>query len=260
MPLRLQPPCLDIHRLSNMLKRLILALCLLGISAMAAAGGNDKKTYTEWTNLPHDRPCLEGRNAVSLHRPLAAVRFFTACLQLPLSKLGRIHVLQERADAYAAGKRFIPALADLKEALQLSSYRVPFGAVISADSYRRRNQDIVALAILEDAVKMAEFQKNGLWSFGLDSAYSGIAEISLEADDYSKALGACDKAISLQKDQPRGKTYLLRGLIHESSGDRDAALQDMAKAAELAPEEGYDEAAVLKLKEYGFEVHVAPKE
>ncbi len=192
-------------------------------------------------------PCRIGLEAFD-HRDFApAVEALTQCIDHPMPDSARSFVLQVRAQAYMEMKAPEKALEDQKNAISIQAPKDVWPFVMLAVYYRELKQYDQSLAALKSAQK---YDENGPGSGPGMAVFYHMGQTLHQARRYSEAVDAYTKSII--KNPAYGYALYGRGLAYEALGKRNEAKSDMQRAAELAPQEGYEPEIVVKLKQYGF--------
>ena len=235
------------HSLALASRNFLFILCamLLPMHAVQAAAN---------TNAGPPEDCLGGFQSMEEERYADAVKLFGKCLQLNLSAAARALVLRVRAEAQRELGRPDLAVEDVKSSVVLEAPKDVWPWVSLGYYYRDLRQYERSLEALKEAL---EFDENGPGS-GPGMAVYYHTGLTLHATGrYAEAVDAYTKGIPRQPDY--GYAYYRRALAHEALGNRAFARQDLLKALEFSPAEGYEQDVLSKFSEYGLKPQSSPK-
>jgi tetratricopeptide (TPR) repeat protein len=213
---------------------LFAAFVLLG----SAASAQPLDCQTGWT-------AFQARNYVGASDDL------TRCLAAELPARARAQVLQLRAQSYAEQKRFDLAIQDQQASIQAVPPKDVWPHVMLGAFYREAGQAKESIAALREAMK---YDEDGPGSGPGMAVHYHLAQTLHGAKRYQEAIEVITKGIPKQPDY--GYALYQRALSYEALGQREQAKRDLFRAAELAPQDGYEPEIAAKLKANGFEVKV----
>jgi len=195
--------------------------------------------------------CTSGLHAFDRKEWKLSDDLLSQCLTLELPKATRAAVLRARGQARSQLGQFAGALEDQKESMALQKPKDVWPWIALAIDHRELKQFDEALAALRSAL---DYDENGPGTGPGMAVYYQTGWTLHDAGRYAEAIEAYTKGIS--KQPGFGSALYRRALSYEALGDRLQAKQDLSRAAELTPKDGYESEVAAKFKEYGFDVRV----
>lgn len=169
------------------------------------------------------------------------------CLMLPLNRPYKVFMLRTRADIHSYLGSPLLAIEDQLISLRLEEAKDVWPWVLLGAYYReakRFNESISALSIAHNYDEDGEGTGPGMAVF----YHTGLTYY--EAGEYQQAIEAFSEGVPKQPDY--GWVFYHRALAYEALGDKTQAKEDLSKARELIPLEGYNTDLERKFTEYGL--------
>ncbi len=193
--------------------------------------------------------CQAGINSAESENCLVAINQLTNCLAVKLPATARALVLQARAQCYSSLKQPELAIKDQKTSLEIEPPKNVWPLVMLGAYYRELKQYDLSLAALKEALK---YDEDGPGTGPGMAVYYHTGKTLHAAGRYAEAIDAYTLGIPKQPDY--AFALYRRALSFEALGNRVQAKQDLVRAAELEPKEGYEEDIKAKFVEYGISV------